>query len=169
MVAFSKFLCELVSFWLRGLSYTAGECYFNAAKNRVRGYKHLNLHWVCGSLGLAGHFEFGGKNWGVADFRKKPADSHAWLEDDEGNVYDYIFDRYAEFAETWGKKPRFPTSWCVEGISKEDLKAEGLEYVPADKRSTEVIKEFVRTMAAQRNQWGITSNEDLKATLAATA
>jgi hypothetical protein len=167
MVSFSKFICEWVSFRLRGLTYNAGECYFNAAKNLVSpAYKHLNLHWVCGSLGLAGHFEYGGKNWKAKDFKAKPNDSHAWLEDDEGNVYDYIFDRYAEFAKTWNKKPTFPTSWCVEGISKADLKEEGLEYVPASEEATEVITTFVHTMARQRLQWGMMTQKEYEAVLA---
>jgi hypothetical protein len=108
-------------------------CYFNAFHNQRGRYKDLNLKVVIGSLGLAGHFEYGGKHHTRADFYKNPLDSHAWLEDDKGNVYDYIFPQYAEFARTWGKKPTFATNWEICGMSKKELAEDGLEYIPCPK------------------------------------
>ena len=120
------------------------QCYINAYKNQQSRYKHLNLKVVIGSLGLAGHFEYGGKHHTVKDFAKNPFDSHAWLEDDDGNVYDYIFPQYKSFAEYWGKKPTFPTNWEILGVSKKDLLEEGLEYIPApEKNRADIINNVV--------------------------
>ena len=89
------------------------------------------LKLVIGSLGLNGHFEFGGKDWKMKEFKKKPSDSHAWLEDKDGNVYDYIFNHYGECAEHWGKTVSFPLKWEIVGISKQALKEEyGMEFIP---------------------------------------
>ena len=128
-----------------------GLCYFNAFHNQRGRYKHLNLKVVIGSLGLAGHFEYGGKKHTRADFYANPFDSHAWLEDAEGNVYDYIFPFYAFCARTTGgKNPTFPTDWEILGVSKKDLEAEGLEYVPAPKLARADIIENVVAMAKAR-------------------
>ena len=110
-----------------------GQCYINAYINKTNIYKHLNLRVVFGSLGLAGHFEYGGKYHTAKDFYKNPFDSHAWLEDDDGNVYDIIFPQYRDIARFFGKNPTFPVNWEVAGISKEDLLEEGLEHIPAPK------------------------------------
>lgn len=121
-----------------------GECYYNASYNRVNAFKGLGLKMVIGSLGLNSHFEYGGSNWGLKQFKQKPTDSHAWLEDSEGNVYDYIYDHYAYCAKSWGKKVSFPTEWEIIGISKKALKEEyGLEYIPAKKDVQEMILNYV--------------------------
>jgi hypothetical protein len=99
---------------------------------------------VIGSLGLAGHFEFGGKYHTKDDFYKNPFDSHAWLEDAEGNVYDYIFPFYKECAILWHKNPTFPVDWEIIGCSKKDLEEEGLEYIPASSKArADIIKNVV--------------------------
>jgi hypothetical protein len=120
------------------------ECYYNACYNRVNAFKGLGLKMVIGSLGLNSHFEYGGRNWTMKQFKQNPRDSHAWLEDAEGNVYDYIYEVYAYCAKTWGKKVSFPTNWEIIGISKKALKEEyGLEYVPAEKVVQMMILNYV--------------------------
>jgi hypothetical protein len=148
MASFSKFLQEYRP--TTGLRFLIGECYFNAAYNKFNAYKHLNLRWVVGSLGLADHFEYGGKNHTVADFRANPFDSHAWLEDADGNVYDYIFPRYAQYAQYWGKNPTFATNWLIEGISKADLAEDGLEYIPAPTKALPDLTKQIDMMGSQR-------------------
>jgi len=125
--------------WAR---YEMGQCYLNANINRNLAFKHLALKPVYGSLGLNGHFEFGGRNHSAADFFKNPMDSHCWLEDEDGMVYDYIFPEYAEAAETWGKAVTFPTDFHLQGWSKADLKElYGLEYIPAPiKAQRDIVK-----------------------------
>ena len=116
------------------LTYIGGDCYYNACKNKSVYEKKLNkkLKVVIGSLGLNGHFEFGGKEWTANQFYENPLDSHAWLEDDEGNVYDYIFSVYGYYATYWKKEVTFPLKYEIVGVSKEELKSKyNLEYVKA--------------------------------------
>ena len=122
---------DITNFFFEDLHAELGACYFNAWHNMTKRYCLLKLKVVIGSLGLAGHFEYGGKKHTTRDFYKNPFDSHAWLEDAEGNVYDYIFPFYEYCARTTGgKNPTFPTDWEILGCSKKDLAEEGLEYIP---------------------------------------
>jgi hypothetical protein len=111
--------------------YVLGECYMNAFKNLHGAFKDLGLHVVIGSLGLNGHYEYGGREYTLADFTKKWNDSHAWLEDAEGNVYDFIFDFYGDCAKHWGKKVTFRINCELRGVAKRDLLRQRLSYVPA--------------------------------------
>lgn len=123
-------------------TWQEGMCYWNAERNQ-----HLfgvPLKIVYGSLGLNGHYEFGGRDYKLNDFKKKWNDSHAWLEDEEGNVYDFLFNWYATCAQTWGKKVTFPTGVELRGVSKDDLlKKYRLSYVAADAES----QSYIKTMA----------------------
>ena len=166
MSAFSKFARESQTSNLR---YDLAECFINAAWNKSHAYSHLNLKFVVGSLGLAGHFEYGGKDYTASQFKAKPSDSHGWLEDEEGNVYDFIFPEYAEYATHWGKKPQFATGWAIEGISKADLLADGLEYVPAPPKAEKVIKNFVVSLATGRKNFGMMDRETFTSTMVAVA
>ena len=123
------------------MSYSYANCYVNASYLCAF---HPHLKVVIGSLGLAGHFDYGGKNWTYSNFAKNPHDSHAWAEDADGNVYDFIFPIYAKNARFWGKVPQFATEWEIKGISKKDLKEDGLEYIPVpDKKTHNMIRESV--------------------------
>ena len=134
------------------LTYISGECYYNACKNKSvyeKKYKK-NLKVVVGSLGLNGHFEFGGKNWTAEDFYKNPFDSHAWLEDDEGNVYDYIFAKYGFFAKHWNKEVTFPLKHEIVGVSKKELESKyKLEFIKAP-RNTQ--KDIVKNVLCKYKQ-----------------
>jgi len=130
-------------------------CYWNAEANQHLFGKQLRI--VYGSLGLNGHYEFGGRDYKLADFKRKWNDSHAWLEDEDGNVYDYLFSWYATCAETWGKQVTFPINHELCGVSKRDLlRRYKLSYIPADAESQLFIQakanaarpgEFARTAA----------------------
>ena len=122
--------------------YKPGRCYANAHYNLENAFKHLGLHPVYGSLGLAGHYEYGGKDWGVKEFAKKPTDSHCWLEDADGNVYDYIFPDYLDFARHWGKTPQFQPGELI-GESKKELLRRGLDFRAASPEAQAIIKKGV--------------------------
>jgi hypothetical protein len=67
------------------------------------------------------------------------------LEDDEGNVYDYIFDHYY----TGGNRSITPVSkgyseWEIVGLSKKDLKDIGIEFIPANKETQKAIHNSVK-------------------------
>jgi hypothetical protein len=129
------------------LTYKDGQCFFNAFINKRHTYKDKNLRYVIGSVSFNGFFEFGGKTWGLADFVKKhtpgcpPAwDAHAWLEDDDGNIYDYIFPHYncCAVLQT-GSKMKVADNTLWEGISPSNAKKMGVEYVKADKETQTAI------------------------------
>jgi hypothetical protein len=133
-----------------------GNCYYNATYNKYHAFKKVKgLKVVYGSLGLNGHFEYGGKNWGQWEFFRNPFDSHAWLEDEDGNVYDYIYEGYGFCAKHWGKEITFPLEWEIVGISKAELLEMGLDYVPAPKPIQRDILTQVRQMYAQKFKMGV--------------
>ena len=116
------------------LTYKHANCYINAYINRLHHYKDKNLKMVIGALGINDWFEYGGKDWTLDDYQRTMfghiSDSHCWLEDDEGNVYDFLFEEYKYWVNIRTKKP-MKRSGLIEGVSKEELKADGIEYVPA--------------------------------------
>jgi len=128
------------------LVYKSGDCFINAFINKRHAYKDKNLKMVFGSTAFNGFFEYGGKTWGLKEFlaRHTPGttvwDAHAWLEDEDGNVYDKFFSFYnfASKVQT-GKATEVPNDTVFEGISKAEAKAMGVEYVPADKETQTVI------------------------------
>lgn len=137
-------------------SWKFGQCYYNATYNKYNAFKHIKgLKVVYGSLGLNGHFEYGGKNHTVMDYYKNPYDSHAWLEDADGNVYDYIYNRYGEVAEYWGKEVTFPLDYEILGVPKSELLEDGLEYIAAPIKAQRDILDNVKVAYAQRFRDGV--------------
>lgn len=119
------------------------QCFINSYLNQKGIYKALDLKMVVGSVGWNGWFEFGGKGWTLMDFIKAKKgfsswDAHCWLEDAEGNIYDYLSsvdDLYTRFRTGKGLK----VLGVVEGVSKADLLAKGIEYVPGDEMTQYAI------------------------------
>ena len=125
------------------LTYKANNCFISAYINHHNHYKDKNLRLVIGSFAINGWFEFGGKNWTKERFAKTltgehTADAHCWLEDEVGNVYDFIHEDYAFWVKIRTNKP-MKFSGLVEGMSKADLLGKGIEYVPADKETQQMI------------------------------
>lgn len=118
------------------LTYYQNQCYFNAYINKKHHYKGKNLKLVIGSLGFYDWFEFGGKEWGMLEFALRlntdSSDSHCWLEDEQGNIYDYIFKDYNRISKKRTGKV-LPYLGILEGKSKEWCQSKGLTYLPASK------------------------------------
>ena len=116
------------------LTYKHNNCQINAYINMRNHYKNKSLTLVFGSLGINGWFEYGGKNWSVNDFKKKidgySSDCHCWLEDDKGNVYDYLHEEYNNWV-LFRTKRKMKRTGLIEGVSKKDLANDGIEYIPA--------------------------------------
>ena len=128
------------------LTYKNGNCFINAFINKRHTYKDKNLKMVIGSVAFNGFFEFGGRHWGLADFNKRHTpgsvvwDAHAWLEDDDGNIYDYIFPHYNYCAVVQtGSKMKVADNTLWEGITPYNAKKMGVEYVKADKETQTAI------------------------------
>jgi len=122
---------------VKGL-YSDGMCFFNAEHNRLNAFKHLGLKWVVGGVGMNGWFEYGGKkgykydNWN---------DSHAWLEDAEGKVYDYCQPSWAYYCRMNGASTDLPYGVEFRGVSKQELRDMGLDYCPAEPKHQRRIRE----------------------------
>jgi hypothetical protein len=132
--------------------YIPAQCCANAYINCRYYYKNLKLKLVFGSLGLNGHYEYGGVNWNVGDFDKNFGDFHCWLEDDEGNVYDYIFDFYNDISKLITRK-KLRIVGTLEGFSKTTLEQNGLHYIVADK-ATQILL-FMRYIPLMKAQEGL--------------
>ena len=116
------------------LTYYHGQCFLNAYINQRHHYANKNLRVVVGGFAINGWWEYGGKRWTTADYKRKTtqdsSDSHCWLEDEDGNIYDNIFEEYNFWADIRTGKPSRYTG-VVEGWSKAKLKRLGIEYQPA--------------------------------------
>ena len=129
------------------LRYCFGLCFLNAEWNRTHAYAPLNLHLVIGTLAFNGWEEYGGSGWDEEKWlemgRKEflQWDAHCWLEDDEGNVYDYCFDRYLEFARIQtGRTGRMKVG-VLERASRADCMKRGLKYTPAPAAIQTMVKD----------------------------
>lgn len=123
-------------------------CFLNALINQQGIYKDKNLKIVVGSLGLNGWFEFGGRDWDTQKFIKKLShdqpsgfpsiDAHCWLEDEKGNIYDYIFDTYDVYSMVRTERPLGHLG-LIEKKSKKWCKSAGLHYLPASSDAQRTI------------------------------
>ena len=116
-------------------SYTYKTCYWSAERNAETVFADKALKRVCGSLVLAGVWAYGSAN-PKHNYKSNPSNSHCWLEDAEGNVYDYCqpsWDyevRQAIDDDNHGKA-YLPLGVEFRGASKAHLKTLGMEYIPA--------------------------------------
>ncbi len=141
LIGVKGFKCE------NGLVYTDNQCYMNSLFNLKHGLANLNLHPVYGSLGLGRQanpfFEFGGLNFTtINDFISSTAtntdaagrtslDAHVWLEDDQGQVYDYVTPSLRRICTLRGNQPIDPTLTTIRGLTKTALRQRGMCYLPA--------------------------------------
>ena len=127
-------------------------CFLNAYLNKRHVYKHLNLRQVYGSLAYWGWFEFGGKKWGLRDFRDSASgfriDAHSWLEDAQGNIYDCVFPQDNEVSKARTRKP-LKHIGLVQGQSYAWAESKGFTYVPAP----EDAQTFIRDNQHPHNEW----------------
>ncbi len=124
------------------LTYKSNNCYLNAFFNSRHHYKHLGLKLVIGSFGINGWFEFGSPAYKKADFAKMmkgiSSDSHCWLEDADGNVYDFLFPKYNYWCKIRTRRP-MKRKGLLEGVSKAELARDEIFYIPADKETQTML------------------------------
>lgn len=126
-------------------------CLHNAYLNQQGIYKNLDLKIVVGSIAYNGHWEFGGKGWTLMDFinsrrGKTSWDAHAWLEDADGNIYDYIQNEDNLVSIIHTGKP-LKVSGLVEKAPKAELETAGVSYEAADEQAQYVIrKSWLKTI-----------------------
>ena len=127
------------------LIYRLDNCFQNAFINKRHALKGHNLRYVIGSVSFNDWFEYGGEDWTLEDFQKNKKgphrwDAHAWLEDENGRVYDKIFKHYNWCAKkATGKETKIPDGTFINAVSKERCASLGVRYIPADKATQTAI------------------------------
>ena len=111
--------------------YIIRDCYFNAHINQGIIFQPLNLRKVMGSVAFNGFWEFGGETHTLADFQKDPADSHCWLEDAEGNIYDYCYEHYLWVAKGRTGSSKNMRVGELRKVSHHEARMRGLTYKAA--------------------------------------
>lgn len=82
-------------------------CFTNAFYNKKNAYKSNKLNFVVGSLGIGpkpfwqyGHIKY--KDLNDFDYGDQVHfDAHGWLEDENGNVFDYVYPSFEKIAHIW--------------------------------------------------------------------
>lgn len=128
-----EYMCNLKP---KELAYFEFNCFVNAVYNRDNAYKPKNLKFVVGSLGLGvkPFWEYGGVEYkDLKDFYagQDRFDAHAWLEDDEGNVFDYVYPSFLRVAHLRNRHIKLKVNTPVEGKSKLYRAKKGLHYLKA--------------------------------------
>jgi hypothetical protein len=158
---------------------------FNAKYSDTRYYEQRNCFWdayinqqrlaragikakiVCGSLGfrILRHVHYpAGDHWlfGMAGskykyFVENPTDSHVWVEDEDGGVYDFFHEEYLEDYKRHGLTIGVRGGCAIDGIQKSELRnTYGMIYEAADRKTQDYIwsywkREIDRRLAIE--QW----------------
>lgn len=124
-------------------SYNYKTCYWNAERNLETVFKDDGLKRVCGSLVIANAWAYGSP-YKSHNYKKNPSNSHCWLEDAEGNVYDYcqpFWDYEVRDALNIHDNDTayLPLGVEFRGASKKSLKALGMDYIPASEASQKFL------------------------------
>lgn len=141
-----------------GIDYSSfeGMCMLNAMNNQKRIYKDKCLKIVCGSIGIwkdSVAWIYGSPDYTAC--RKfftidNDLDGHVWLEDSFGNVYDFLSHDITTWSALLEKPIGLQRAQKIEGLSKEDLKQLGLNYLPARKNiQARLIPLFMKKTVAQ--------------------
>jgi hypothetical protein len=132
---------------------------YNAMRGDWRPILECGGRIVIGSLGLGitdPWFEYGGRDFQKvhqfksSDFTTNDGrwDAHAWLEDEDGNVWDFITPYMKSVAKVRNKvlheEPSSPAGLCIiRGKSKLECARFGLHYVATDKLTSDVLSELM--------------------------
>lgn len=117
------------------LAYLDYGCFANAVYNRDNAYKSKKLTFVVGSLGIGvkPFWQYGCKKYkDMKDFaRPSGFDAHGWLEDDNGNVYDYVYPSLNALAIVHDRHIKLKKDTRIEGETKHYLAKRGLHFIKA--------------------------------------
>lgn len=132
------------------MSYTTlihenNHCWYNAAHNLVvyKETRNLDLHWVVGAcIVVVNRKKVRNLSCGISDeggglltgeeLVHNSDNTHAWLEDKDGNVYDYYFHELD--AQARSRSTECPdllmTPGVIEGVSRQTLVKMGYTLIP---------------------------------------
>jgi hypothetical protein len=135
-------------FCLRGepLS-TYRACWYNSVYNLNQGpFRDAGMRMVVGALRVNGVSVYGYKNPDDRRYQTYASNSHAWLEDNYGRIYDYIHDGVHLVVQLAQKVPTCPVGE-IRGRTPAELKALGLDYIPATGDARAAIIGYLWTTA----------------------
>ena len=151
------------------LIYEEQRCWYNAIinANAYRNVYGLDLKWVVGALKLHSSKGCVGSNGFMnydgtftlrqpEDLEEHWDDTHAWLEDDEGNVYDYVtkHDYSLMYAlDPYCRRFKLKEGFII-GESYASLKKNGYELIPFDYESRKVVLKGLREYQRSRGEDG---------------
>jgi len=113
--------------------YRLQKCFINSmnARHVLEQLADTKLKIVIGTMSVNGFMEFGGS---AKHMEKNMDDSHVWLEDEDGNVWDYVFEHYNHYAEVNTGRSLPAASFMLTGVSKQDAdEIYGVRYAPVSK------------------------------------
>lgn len=104
-------------------------CFLNAFVNQKNYYKDKNLKLRIGVMKRFGQLMYPDcpkteQECEEQYAKYKAFSAHCWLEDEDGDVYDYW---HMDFC--YVNKDGDPVEFRLEGASKEDIKEQGYEYI----------------------------------------
>lgn len=139
--------------------YEWAHCKENAQK-ALKIIKAEGLHLVAGSLGMNGHYEYGGKDWVDSDFKKQNyTDAHVWVEDKEGRIYDYISEEWTFCCKIRGAKATFPKTFTIAGMTQRELYTKfKITYKKADPLIQEKIIKSLRSLETEDETYELRMN-----------
>jgi hypothetical protein len=149
--------------------FVQNQCWYNAVHNIIyfKNHRNLDLHWVVGAQVLWGNRKKGeftavgmrGKKYPdgrkeilpldrvytLEDLEDRFCNSHSWLEDKDGNVYDMIYpddDKEVRAASSdpvsWRLKPGM-----IEGVPRDVLDQMGCELIPFSLPAQKVVLQAI--------------------------
>jgi hypothetical protein len=103
--------------------YEMGCCFYNAIINKNYHYAGMKLRVVFGGFRIGPRFIYGGpdpKTLPLPSQNDEGWDIHAWLEDDEGRIYDCLYDEIVNKVPKANRKAM--KAGVMEGRTRDELK-----------------------------------------------
>ena len=149
--------------------FVQNQCWYNAVHNILYYQKHRNLklNWVVGAqvlwanrkndefsaIGMRGKkYPDGHKEiltidrfYTLDQLERRFTNTHSWLQDDDGNVYEMI---YPDDVKAVMSASADPVSWrlkagMIEGMPRDVLDQKGCELIPFSLRAQKVVLEAI--------------------------
>jgi hypothetical protein len=118
-------------------------CWYNAILNREGTFRDAGLRMAIGGLTANGVSIYGHPNPADKRYAKKPNDSHAWLVDAYGRIYDHIHAGVTLVVQLSQKVPTFPEGE-IRGETPEALAAKGLVYTEFTEENLHPFVDWLR-------------------------
>lgn len=133
--------------------------YYNTIINQLVFYKDLNLTFKFGYMKIKNRDDakFYMRGYLTNDIEviadnlaDKDITLHTWLEDQSGNIYDFISDADIDTLQLLGIKTELKKGMILEKANKDELKQYNIEYKSVDDMTCELMRKFFIKMFEDR-------------------